>query len=243
MTRSEHVREHFRSAGRRPGHGYTRRNADEGTAYYAFDHGRVRCIMLDTVNPHGGWQGSLDAAQLGWLEAELTACADRPVRAVQPPSRWRRWSTTAAARRGPAHARPTSCATCCSATRAWSPGSTGTRTRTRSRAVRTDGAPGGFWQITTASHIDWPQQSRIDRAAGHRRRPGNLLHGTGHGGSGRVQGRSLADPAVLAALARELAANDWQVRDQIMADGGVGAGVVTDRNVVLPIDWPRPAPA
>jgi hypothetical protein len=45
---------------------------------------------------------------------------------------------------------------------------------------------------------------------------------------------------VLAALARELAANDWQDRDQIMADGG--AGIVTDRNVVLPIDWPRPAP-
>ena len=61
------------------GHGYTQRNADEGTAYYAFDHGLVRCISLDTVNPHGGWQGSLDATQLGWLEAELTACADRPV--------------------------------------------------------------------------------------------------------------------------------------------------------------------
>ena len=51
---------------------------------------------------------------------------------------------------------------------------------------------------------------------------------------------NLADPAVLAALARELAANDWQVRDQIMAGGGAGAGTVTDRNVILPIDWPRP---
>jgi DNA repair exonuclease SbcCD nuclease subunit len=26
-------------------------------------------------------------------------------------------------------------------------------------------------------------------------------------------------------------------------DNMVGAGVVTDRNVVLPIDWPRPDPA
>jgi hypothetical protein len=33
----------------------------------------------------------------------------------------------------------------------------------------------------------------------------------------------LADPAVLAALSRELAANDWQVRGQITAAGGAGA--------------------
>jgi hypothetical protein len=47
-----------------------------------------------------------------------------------------------------------------------------------------------------------------------------------------------------AALARELAASDWQVRDQIAADGGAGAGAgtVADRNVVLPIGWPRSAP-
>ncbi len=28
-------------------------------------------------------------------------------------------------------------------------------------AIRDDGYPGGFWQVTTASHIDWPQQARI----------------------------------------------------------------------------------
>jgi hypothetical protein len=46
-------------------------------------------------------------------------------------------------------------------------------------------------------------------------------------------------PADLAALARELAANDWQVRDQITAEGGGGAGAAADRNTVLTIDWPR----
>jgi hypothetical protein len=46
---------------------------------------------------------------------------------------------------------------------------------------------------------------------------------------------ALADPPV---LARELAANDWQVRDKISADGG--AGIEADRNVLLAIDWPRP---
>ena len=51
-----------------------------------------------------------------------------------------------------------------------------------------------------------------------------------------------ADPARLAALARELAANDWQIRGQITADGGAGAGTAADRNALLAIDWPR-APA
>ena len=49
------------------------------------------------------------------------------------------------------------------------------------------------------------------------------------------------EPADLAALARELAANDWQLRDLITPDGGAGAGLAPDRNVLLPIDWPRTA--
>jgi hypothetical protein len=103
-------------------------------------------------------------------------------------------------------------------------------------------SPGGFWQVTTASHIDWPQQARIIEL---------LQTGTGlaigctvieHAAPATYRGHeNLADPAVLAALARELAANDWQVRDQITADGGARAGTAGDRNVVLTIDWPRPA--
>ena len=110
------------------------------------------------------------------------------------------------------------------------------------RAVREDGAPGGFWQVTTASHIDWPQQARIVELLETTR--GLALGCTVIDSATPVSytgQENLADPAVLAALARELAANDWQVRGQIMADGGVGAGIVTDRNVVLPIDWPRAA--
>ncbi len=36
---------------------------DDGTAYYAFDHGVVRCEVLDTVNPHGARPGSPDATR------------------------------------------------------------------------------------------------------------------------------------------------------------------------------------
>ena len=41
--------------------------------------GRLRLIALDTVNPHGGWQGSLDETQFAWLCDELDAAADRHV--------------------------------------------------------------------------------------------------------------------------------------------------------------------
>jgi hypothetical protein len=43
----------------------------------------------------------------------------------------------------------------------------------------------------------------------------------------------------MASLARELAANDWQVREEITAEGGAGAGTADDRNVILLVDWPR----
>jgi hypothetical protein len=100
-----------------------------------------------------------------------------------------------------------------------------------------DGTGGGFWQVTTASHIDWPQQSRIveffatDAALILACTVIDSAATTGYQGS--------AEPVDLAALARELAANDWQVRDRITADGGAGAGTPGDRNVVLAIDWPR----
>jgi hypothetical protein len=50
-----------------------------------------------------------------------------------------------------------------------------------------------------------------------------------------------AGPADLAALARELAANDWQVRKEITDREGAGAGTPADRNAVLLVEWPRPA--
>jgi hypothetical protein len=102
----------------------------------------------------------------------------------------------------------------------------------------TDGDGGGFWQITTASHIDWPQQARIIEflAAG----PGLVLACTVLDSAAPPRYQGTAEPGDLAALARELAANDWQVRDLITAEGGGGgAGTAADRNVLLTVDWPR----
>ena len=72
--REETVREHFATSG----------IAGSGTASTsgtwpgerpigAVDVGPVRLVALDTVNPHGGWQGSLGPEQLAWLTAQLQA--------------------------------------------------------------------------------------------------------------------------------------------------------------------------
>lgn len=79
LTRADWVQEMFNS-NERPGprgHGLTQRNLDEGTAYYVFEHGPLAFIVLDTVNPAGFAAGSMDAAQLAWLEGELKARSRR----------------------------------------------------------------------------------------------------------------------------------------------------------------------
>jgi hypothetical protein len=42
-----------------------------GHAYSAGIAPEVRLLALDTVNPHGGWEGSIDRAQWEWALAEL----------------------------------------------------------------------------------------------------------------------------------------------------------------------------
>ena len=96
---------------------------------------------------------------------------------------------------------------------------------------RPDGSV-GLVQVTTASHIDWPQQSRIVE----------LLEIDGHyvvattvlDSLGALAWQGRFDPLALAGLSRELAANGWQVRDRVGVDG-TSAGSSRDRNVVLTV--------
>jgi metallophosphoesterase (TIGR03767 family) len=67
ITRLEFV-EALHGSGR---HGFTDRNRSDGTAYYVHDTRSVRFITLDTVCSDGGADGSIDPAQLHWLERRL----------------------------------------------------------------------------------------------------------------------------------------------------------------------------
>ena len=70
--------------------------------------------------------------------------------------------------------------------------------------------PGGFWEINTASHVDFPQQARLIELVDNH--DGSLSIFTtmiDHAGPASYGG-SLSDTVSLAALSRELSANDPQ---------------------------------
>ena len=85
----------------------------------------------------------------------------------------------------------------------------------------------GFWEINTASHVDFPQQSRIielvDNADGTLSIFTTMVD---HAGPASHEG-NLNNAVSLAALSRELSANDPQER----SSGKTGAAL--DRNVEL----------
>lgn len=100
--------------------------------------------------------------------------------------------------------------------------------------------PGGFWEVSTAAHIDWPEQSRLfDITAG--RGTISIFTTMVDIEAPLSYGNDTSNPRVLAALSRELAANDIQERgDGTTKRRGTGA----DRNtqLLLPAPFPLPDP-
>jgi metallophosphoesterase (TIGR03767 family) len=186
VSRADHIAAHFETRGRPVGHGFTAANLADGTAYYAFTAapaaaGRpaVIGIVLDTVNPHGGWQGSLDETQLAWLDDTLRAGSSRwlaPDGSVAtgpgPDSLFLLFShhplETLVNDQAPPDGPPR---VLMSRVRdlllrypnviGWVNGHTHRHTITPYPRPAGGPFPGGFWEITTASHIDWPQQARL----------------------------------------------------------------------------------
>ena len=179
------------------------------SSYYVHDTGRVRYVMLDTVCDAGGADGSIDAAQLRWLEEQLDEARDRYVivlshhgydtlsnprgerRAGELLEMLRRHANVVLWLNGHIHAN-----------------------RITPR--------GSFWEVTTSSLVDWPCQARLVEI----RRPGSgrlavVCTMLDHDGEGR------------AGLHRELAGNvplngfdSWR------------PGLPTDRNAVLLLEDP-----
>ncbi|KUJ69308.1 metallophosphoesterase [Streptomyces albus subsp. albus] len=139
------------------GHGYTQRNLDQGTLYYSFRISPDTVgISLDTTDPGGHYTGSIGTAQLRWLERTLTAHRDDHVLVFS--HHYSRSMTNP--NRDPAHsgeARHSGAELVDLFKRnpqvlAWING----------HSHRNEITPRGtFWEITTASHIDFPQLARV----------------------------------------------------------------------------------
>jgi metallophosphoesterase (TIGR03767 family) len=245
VARTETIREHFATTSSPRGHGFGRWNLATGNAYYAFDRGLVRGIVLDTVNPNGGASGSIDAEQYAWLERELTAGSSRHVDAAGRRCRDRIFVVFShhtidtmdnivglPPRIGGDAVRelllrfPNAVL--------WVNGHTHRNTVTPHRAP----GGGGFWEVNTAAHIDWPQQSRVlelvDNQDGTLSIFGTILDMAAPAAS---RGR-MDSPTALAALARELAGNDWQSRARPIPGEDGRRGSAHDRNVELLVPSP-----
>jgi metallophosphoesterase (TIGR03767 family) len=257
LSRDGIVREHFSTTGRPRGHGYTSRNLADGTAYYAFGGREITFIVLDTVNPGGGANGSLDRRQFGWLERQLMAGSshylDTSGTVVSQSAPDRLFilfshhtigtmdnSSLAPGEAGPRALGPEVQALLLRFPNviAWVNGHTHQNQVTG--YARRAGSPfgGGFWEVNTASHIDWPQQSRLVEVADNRDGTLSVIATILDSDAPTSYHGRLDSPARLASLSRELGANDWQAPPSLFGLGG-RRGTALDRNVELI----APAPA
>lgn len=237
LSRAEIVEEHFDTPGVPAGHGFTATNRREGTAYYTFDRGQVRFIVLDSVNPNGMSNGSLDATQFGWLKQVLGRSQDKYCLVFSHHTS-SSMDNSLVATGGDVDRRVLGDEVLALFLRnpkvvAWINGHTHRNEITAHR--RDQPGAGGFWEINTAAHIDWPQQARIIEIVDNRDNSLSIFSTViDHAGPASNRG-SLANPKVLAGLARELAANDPQNR----TDSDRGRGRRRDRNVELLVRTPK----
>ena len=229
LNRKQTVEEHFNSpASPGPvGHGFTAQNRAHGTAYYTFEQNNVLGIVLDTCNPNGYSEGSIDKPQFEWLKLVLATNTDKHViiyshhSSATMNNRLRVTGLDVRQRiLGPAvltelHKYPNVVA--------WVNGHTH---RNEVIAQKRFLKP-GFWEINTAAHVDFPQQSRLIELVDNK--DGTLSIFTtmvDHAGPASYGG-NLSNNLALSALSRELSANDPQER----SSGRTGAAA--DRNVEL----------
>ncbi len=206
--------------------------------YFVTDVGRLRIVALDTVNPHGGWQGSLGQEQFDWLIRTLDESADRYVviGSHHPSPTLTNGYAPEGAEARVLGDRVVEALLAHTNVIAWIAG----HVHFHAAGRHGDGAR-GFWEITTSSLIDWPQQARILEfvRVNDAGRPEIAIVSTvvDHGAPPHWSATDLDDPTNLAAISRSLSANDYRLRESSLR--GLNLESAPDvRNVV----WRCPDP-
>ncbi|MFE3162682.1 TIGR03767 family metallophosphoesterase [Streptomyces sp. NPDC059224] len=260
LARSDFIAEHFNTTGVPRGHGFTS-GSDRG--YYAIPSGTgdvLQFLVLDTTNTSGGADGAIDTDQWNWLNAQLKANSSRYELDDSDGTRARTVVTQPGVT-------DKLIVICChhtldsmDNTDSGSPyGGTELRelllrfpnvilmvdghTHTNNISAHKTSWPSalgnGFWEVNTASHIDWPIQSRIFEIA----EGGGLLSifTTMVDSDAPLScNGDTSTPAALASLGRELAANDLQA---VAAGIGKRRGTADARNTQLLLPAPFSLPA
>ena len=222
------------------GHGLTEAMKASGDLYHSFDIAPgVLGVSLDTCARGGYADGSIYEGQLAWLAGVLKAASsakggtdrlvvlfshhnlatlDNPVPDPTKPTEQR---VPSAAIEALLHEHPNVVA--------WVNGHSHVN---RVLPHPHPSGAGGFWEILTAAHVDWPQQSRIVEIADNK--DGTLsIFGTIVDHAGPARAASVAPGRVLdlAGLSRELSFNDPQMNL-------AAVGQPQDRNVELLLPAP-----
>ena len=199
--------------------------------YWRKDYESITILALDTVNPFGGWQGSIDQEQFNWLKEQVEQIKDKyivitshhPIQDI-----YNGYSPSAKRVLG---AEIESYLITKPAVIAWICG----HTHRHRIAYFGPDITRGFYQIETSSLIDWPQQGRIIEifltqddeiciASTVFNHQGSILPDYEH--------LRLDEVNELSGLSRILSLNDWQRRGGIFAiENNEGEG--SDRNSIL----------
>ena len=217
------------------GHGWTQTNVDSGQTWWSADlTPYLRIYGLDTCNLAAGADGAVPEDQFTWLQGELSRCQDEGRLALvcshHNSLTLENDATPVTGGQPLIHAEEfiamlLQYPVCI----AWLNGHTHINTITPH--VRDNGS-GGFWEITTASCVDFPQQQQLVELVDNRDGTMSIF----------VTALDHAAPAAwtegdlsqigLASLSRELAANAWLNKPALRA------GTPLDRNVELLLPSP-----
>ena len=217
------------------GHGWTQANVDSGETWWSADMTPyLRVFGLDTCNLAAGADGAVPQDQFDWLQAQLEQCQTQGRLAIicshHNSLTLENGATPVTGGQPLIHAeefidmllRYPVCI-------AWLNGHTHINTLTPHLR---EGGVGGFWEITTASCVDFPQQQQLVELIDNR--DGTLsifVTALDHAAPPTWMPGDLTQVG-LASLSRELSANAW------LADPALRAGSPLDRNVELVMPAP-----
>ncbi|MFT3660172.1 MAG: TIGR03767 family metallophosphoesterase [Gordonia sp. (in: high G+C Gram-positive bacteria)] len=230
---AEFVRRHFHPSVTGPGpvgHGFS---APDGPTYYGFEIAPgLRGIALNTCNSLGIADGSISRVQLDWMERELRRHRDRLVivfshhTSTTMTAKLPNPETPGQAQYGGEHLvsvlkkHPNLIA--------WVNGHTHRNEMTPHRG---SSPKHSFWEINTASHIDFPQLARILEVTDNGDGTLSIFTPLIEAESPYTADESDLSPTGLASLYRELSYNDIHRNDEAL-------GKMTDRNCELLLAHP-----
>ena len=220
------------------GHGFTQANVDNKITYWTADVGpALRLFGLDTCNQVVGADGAVPESQFNWLQEQLQkALTEQKLAIVLSHHNSLTLENSAVNVFAPGdrlvHAEefiemllayPNMVA--------WFNGHTHINT-VQAHPRTTGGSGGGFWEITTASCIDYPQQNQVVELVDNRDGTMSIFATTLDHDSPAVWTEGDFSQQGVASLSRQLAANDW-VANPLMRRGSP-----LDRNVELVLPAP-----